>query len=99
MNSATFRIPSDHPCLVGHFPGAPIVPGVVVLERVITAVQADRATRVIGIARCKFVAGLYPDEDCHVEWRAGANATARFSCRGPHATVAQGILQLVDNDG
>lgn len=95
MNSATFRIPFDHPCLDGHFPDAPIVPGVVVLDRVIEAVQTANATRVTGIRRCKFVSGLYPDQDCRIEWRPGSNDTARFTCRGPDGPVAQGVLQVV----
>ena len=37
-----FSIPADHPSLPGHFPGQPIVPGVVVLERVLEAVLTSR---------------------------------------------------------
>lgn len=29
--------PSDHPALPGHFPGRPIVPGVVLLDRIMAA--------------------------------------------------------------
>ena len=33
-------IDADHPSLPGHFPGRPLVPGVVVLEQVLRAVEA-----------------------------------------------------------
>lgn len=35
-----FVVPHDHPCLPGHFPGRPVVPGVVVLDHVLQAVEA-----------------------------------------------------------
>jgi 3-hydroxymyristoyl/3-hydroxydecanoyl-(acyl carrier protein) dehydratase len=33
-HEATFAVPASHPSLPGHFPGAPVVPGVVVLDLV-----------------------------------------------------------------
>ncbi len=35
-----FEIAADHPCLPGHFPGRPVVPGVVVLDHVLAAIEA-----------------------------------------------------------
>src|SRR3546814_9281220 len=35
-----FVIGDDHPALPGHFPGRPIVPGVVILDRVLDAIEA-----------------------------------------------------------
>jgi 3-hydroxymyristoyl/3-hydroxydecanoyl-(acyl carrier protein) dehydratase len=35
-----FSIPSDHPSLPGHFPGRPVVPGVVLLDRVVAAIES-----------------------------------------------------------
>jgi 3-hydroxyacyl-[acyl-carrier-protein] dehydratase len=40
-----FEIPDDHPCLPGHFPGQPVVPGVVVLDRVFAMIETTLATR------------------------------------------------------
>src|SRR3546814_2617840 len=36
----SFVIAADHPSLPGHFPGRPLVPGVVVLDRVLDAIEA-----------------------------------------------------------
>ena len=39
MSPAQFSIPFEHPALPGHFPGQPVVPGVVILEAVQTAIE------------------------------------------------------------
>ena len=39
-----FEIPHDDPCLAGHFPGRPLVPGVVLLERVLAAIEKGDLT-------------------------------------------------------
>ncbi len=36
-----FAVPDSHPSIPGHFPGEPIVPGVVILARVEEAIRAD----------------------------------------------------------
>ena len=38
---AHVTIARDHPAFAGHFPGAPVLPGVVLLSLVIEAVAAD----------------------------------------------------------
>lgn len=97
MSRSTFAIAADHPCLDGHFPGDPVVPGVVILERVIDAVQAHGGPGVAGIRRCKFVRILRPGERCVVEWRApddDAHGGVRFVCTGARGLLAQGMLTL-----
>ena len=64
--SSIMRIPSDHPSLSGHFPGNPIVPGVVILDKVIRVAQ-QRDNRVTGVAWAKFKAPLLPETTFRVE--------------------------------
>ena len=62
-----FSIPSDHPSLAGHFPGRPIVPGVVVLEQVLAAIESSHG--VLGALRLpqvKFLQPLLPGETADV---------------------------------
>lgn len=58
-HSVPLRIAADHPALPGHFPGRPLVPGVVVLERVAAAWKAWRGSAVAGLD-AKFVQPLLP---------------------------------------
>jgi 3-hydroxyacyl-[acyl-carrier-protein] dehydratase len=51
------RIAANHPALAGHFPGNPVVPGVLLLSEV----------TVTGIQRVKFLKALLPEEEFQVE--------------------------------
>jgi 3-hydroxyacyl-[acyl-carrier-protein] dehydratase len=63
-----FRIPADHPALPGHFPGRPIVPGVVVLDRVLAAIEAQHgALGALRMPQVKFVQPLLPEETARIE--------------------------------
>jgi 3-hydroxyacyl-[acyl-carrier-protein] dehydratase len=66
---ATLRVPAQHPALAGHFPGNPIVPGVVILDAVICAAEAWLGARlhIIGLLHAKFLAPLKPDEAARIE--------------------------------
>jgi predicted LPLAT superfamily acyltransferase len=55
----TFIIAADHPALDGHFPGNPVVPGVIVLEQVQRALEERiGALRLTGLPQVKFLSPL-----------------------------------------
>ncbi len=63
-----FSIAPDHPSLAGHFPGRPIVPGVVVLERALALLLRDRpGHRVAALDEVKFLAPVLPGDAIVVE--------------------------------
>ena len=63
-----FAIPADHPCLPGHFPGQPIVPGVVVLDRVLAAIEAQHgAIGALRMPQVKFLQPLLPEQTARIE--------------------------------
>ncbi len=63
-----FVIESDHPALPGHFPGRPVVPGVVVLDRVLAAIEAAHGPLgALRLPQVKFVQPLLPGEAARIE--------------------------------
>jgi 3-hydroxymyristoyl/3-hydroxydecanoyl-(acyl carrier protein) dehydratase len=62
-----FSIPPDHPSLPGHFPGRPLVPGVLLLERVLDAIETDHGPLgALRLPQVKFAQPLLPGESADV---------------------------------
>ena len=86
-----FAIDSDHPCLPGHFPGRPLVPGVVVLERVIAAIEAGHGPLPgLRLPQVKFVQPLLPQQSAQVELDALGAGRWRFRVRRGEDLIASG---------
>ena len=63
-----FVVDPSHPSLPGHFPGAPVVPGVLVLERVAAAIEAVHGPLgALRLPQVKFLQPLLPGEQAVVE--------------------------------
>ena len=63
----TFTIAADHPSLPRHFPGAPIVPGVVILEQVLAMIETRGPTGALRLPQVKFLRPLLPGERAQVD--------------------------------
>jgi len=88
-------IPADHACLPGHFPGDPLVPGTLILERVLHALRRQRpGLRLTRVVSAKFVSPLRPDQDFTIHFRERAGETG-FECRRGETLIASGRLRLL----
>ena len=78
-------IPPDHPALAGHFPGDPIVPGVVLLEHVVRMVGGSR----VSFPSVKFHAPLRPGEEFEIRIEQ-----QKFAIRRADTLIASGSFKL-----
>jgi len=92
MIATRLRIAADHPALPGHFPGRPVVPGVVVLDRIAAAIEREYGARIVALPQVKFAAPLLPEEEAelHVEEKDGR---LRFDVRRDGISIASGIAE------
>lgn len=94
MSDSTFttslRIDATHPALPGHFPGNPIVPGVVLLQRVAAALEQWRGEKLASFD-VKFLSPLLPEQKAQIELREDS-ACVRFAIRCDEKILARGTL-------
>lgn len=86
------RIDAAHPALPGHFPDRPVVPGVVLLERVAAAFGAWRGARV-GKLDAKFMQPLMPDDQAMIELREQGDGVRFSVTRADGVALARGTFQ------
>lgn len=95
MNSTTcWIIPPDHPAFAGHFPGRPILPGVVLLD---TVLQVIARTSGITLDRCeissvKFLSPANPGDELLIEHSVSASGTIRFDIMAGMRKIASGSI-------
>ncbi|HXS28452.1 MAG TPA: hypothetical protein VN730_12370 [Steroidobacteraceae bacterium] len=93
--TAAIRVAKEHPALAGHFPGKPIVPGVLVLERLLEAAERElgRALRVAGLAHAKFPTPLLPEEQARASFQIEGDRLD-FEIEREGRLIARGVFQL-----
>lgn len=102
----TLHIAPDHPAFAGHFPCAPIVPGVVLLDAAVHAVlnmlrpvttndeKNGRAGDICQISSAKFLSPVGPGETLTISLDTTAAGSARFEISSGGRKVATGTLVL-----
>lgn len=93
MIRTRFTIDASHPALPGHFPGRPVVPGVVLLDRVAAAVEKEWSARIAKLPQVKFLRPLLPGEQAELVIDRETELP-RFVIRFGDDVVAKGILEI-----
>ncbi|HEY8682964.1 MAG TPA: hypothetical protein VIM06_07315, partial [Rhodanobacter sp.] len=93
----TLCVEAEHPALPGHFPGHPLVPGVILLEQVALALRAWRGQRLVRVLEAKFVAPLLPTQRAVLRLTeadaAGAGKRIRFEIQRDGSLLARGMVE------
>jgi 3-hydroxymyristoyl/3-hydroxydecanoyl-(acyl carrier protein) dehydratase len=88
------RVDATHPALPGHFPGQPLVPGVMLLEQVALALRAWRRQRLARVLEAKFIAPLLPSQTALVCLTAVVGGTrVRFEIQRDGMVLARGVVE------
>lgn len=87
-------IPPDHPAFRGHFPGTPIVPGVVLLDQVLHALSSEVGLAVTDwqISSVKFLSPLTPGESASLQYEQLANGSIKFEVLCPDSDHQRQIV-------
>ena len=85
---ASIKAPLDHPCYAGHFPGNPIVPGVLLLELVVEALGRGPPC-VLG--NVKFHRAVKPGQSITLRYKQ-AGAQLSFRCLSGAQLLVEGSL-------
>jgi 3-hydroxyacyl-[acyl-carrier-protein] dehydratase len=91
--SRTLRIAPNHPAFAGHFPGRPILPGVVLLDAAVQAAAGGASEAGWQIVRAKFHHVVGPGEELTLEQQRLPDALVRFAIKSATQLVASGTLR------
>ena len=90
-------IAADHPSLPGHFPDAPLVPGVLILDEVLAALRNRRKDcRLTAIRTVKFLQPLKPEQLFTICFSASKDdaSEVKFCCRSEGRVIVEGQLEV-----
>jgi 3-hydroxyacyl-[acyl-carrier-protein] dehydratase len=89
----TLSVAAGHPIFAGHFPGRPIVPGVMLLEWVLAGIAQARhcPPSALRLREAKFFTPLGPAENAELRLEL-ADSRCTFSIHREAVTIARGVV-------
>jgi 3-hydroxyacyl-[acyl-carrier-protein] dehydratase len=94
MMHSTLDIAADHPAFAGHFPAFPVLPGAILLDEMLKAIELARGIDLRGwhIRSAKFLHAVRPGEILVLEHEAPAPGLIHFAIRVENRKVTSGML-------
>lgn len=89
MPIVPLTIDPEHPAFAGHFPGRPIVPGVVLLDRTQRVIESQTGLRLAGLPSVKFLSPAAPADAPELDYEV-AEKVVRFEIRCDARVIANG---------
>ena len=94
----------DHPALAGHFPGRPIVPGVLLLDEALHAIELSRGSTMTPaptvrrwrLAAVKFLHPVIPPATLSVHHAMASSGAIEFTIDDGARTVASGRVDVIE---
>ena len=82
MSRIVLQLPAEHPSLAGHFPGNPIIPGAVLLDEILAAIEGAQGqpTAAWAVKWVKFLRPVRPGDELALEITAAPGGDTRFRC-------------------
>ncbi len=95
MATGELTIAEDHPSLPGHFPGRPIVPGVLLLADIFALLDAAHpGFSVTALEQAKFLRTVRPGEVVALASRMGEGGRVHFTGMIGEAAALRGVAHM-----
>ena len=93
-SETSFAVPGDHPAFDGHFPGRPMLPGVVLLDEALAAIVAatSRPAHAWIVVSAKFLSPVEPRTHLTIVHVPQASGAVRFEIRAADRVIATGVV-------
>ncbi len=96
MMQSVFILPitAHHPAFSGHFPGMPIVPGVVLLDEVLHVLEREAGVMAAQVSQAKFLSPVRPGEQVELRYESANADNLRFTLRCADRQIATGVVRV-----